>query len=165
MTNDTGAATALTWGVKQSFRSYVEATGGEIETLGGAGRSEDGAFTFTAEPGGDLALNDAGIPQGRAAFAGEVKFKSHGGMLNVTLADLELEIGPQGAVLTVTEGGPRPRRLEMARLDLTAVSPGEAGELVIPAALSVEGCQVLGDHYPARTALDPVRLRLGPARS
>ena len=37
---------------------------------------------------------------------------------------------------------------------------GEPGEIVIPATVSMHGSQWLGDHYPPRTPLDPVRLIL-----
>jgi hypothetical protein len=87
-----------------------------------------------------------------------VRFDAHGGMLSVRLSDPALEIGPSGAVLTVADGAARNRRVEIARLDLTAMTSGDSGEIVIPAALTLDGSQVLGDHYPPMTALDPVRL-------
>lgn len=150
---------ALSWGVKQSFRRYVEMAGGSIETSGAVGRTDDGEFTFTASPGRELTLDANGAPQGRCAFAGEVRFQAHGGMLAVRLADPAVEIGPSGGVLTVADGQTGGRRVEIARLDVAAAA-SDAGELVIPAALSVEGIPVLGDHYPPMTPLDPVRLKL-----
>jgi len=152
-----GRVTALNWGVKQSFRSYVEATGGTIAAGDGAERAADGGFTFALAPGGDLALDADGRPQGHAKFSGEVRFEAHGGMLSVRLADLELQFDPAGATLTVADVGDR--RAAIAQLDLAAMTI-EAGEIVIPAALSMDGIQLLGDHYPLRTPLDPVRLTL-----
>jgi hypothetical protein len=152
---------ALSWGVKQSFRGYVEGAGGVIETGAGAERTADGGFSFAAEPGGGLRLDADGKPEGQAKFLGEVSFKAHGGMLSVFLVDPMIEITPAGAVLTVADHPARDRRLEAARLDLAAMSVGEAGEIVLPAALMMFGCQWLGDHYPAGTALDPVRLVKG----
>lgn len=151
-------ATTLSWGVKQSFRGYVEGAGGVIETAGGAGRTADGGFSFAAAPDSGLGLDADGRPQGQAKFLGEVSFKAHGGMLSVFLIDPMIEIGPAGAVLTVADHPARDRRLEAARLDLAAMTVGEGGEIVLPAALMMFGCQWLGDHYPAGTALDPVRL-------
>lgn len=147
---------SLRWGVKQSFRSYVEATGGTIETLGGADRAADGGFVFAVAPGGDLTLDAEGAPVGR--FLGEVSFQAHGGMLAVRLADPALEVGASGPVLTMAEGGAGGRRVEIARLDLAAATTGEGGERIIPTALTLDGSQVLGDHYPPTTALDPVIL-------
>jgi hypothetical protein len=162
MTENHPLFTTLSWGVKQSFRSYVEAAGGAIEVLDGADRTADGQFTFTAAPGAGLELDDDGKPVGRGAFLGEVRFEAHGGMLSVSLADPIVEITAAEAVLTVADSGARTRRVEVARLDLTAMTHGESGEIVIAATLSAEGSQWLGDHYPMRTPLDPVRLT--PAR-
>ena len=153
-------ATTLTWGVKQSFRGYVEGAGGVIETAAGAGRGAEGEFTFPAGPGSDLRLGDDGRLEGSAKFLGEVSFKAHGGMLSVFLIDPMVEISGGKAVLTVADHPARDRRLEAAQLDLAAMTTGEGGELVLPAALMMFGCQWLGDHYPARTPLDPVRLKV-----
>ncbi len=151
--------TTLDWGVKQSFRNYVEAAGGVIEASGGAERTADGGFTFAAAPGEGLSLDADGKPQGQARFVGEARFEAHGGMLSVCLADPVVEIGAAGAVITAFDTLARTHRMEIARLDLTAMSVGEDGEIVIPTALSMDGIQVLGDHYPLNTALDPVRLK------
>ncbi|WP_309646427.1 HtaA domain-containing protein [Phenylobacterium sp.] len=150
----------LTWGVKQSFRGYVEAAGGTIGAEGGAERTADGAFSFAAGPGQGLSFDEDGAPAGLGAFVGEAKFDAHGGMLKVCLADPAVEIGPQGLVLTAADSVKRDWRGIIATLDLAAMTTGEDGELIIPAALAMDGIQVLGDHYPMRTPLDPVRLTL-----
>lgn len=158
MASDPVRLTTLSWGVKQSFRGYVEAAGGVIETGAGAERDVDGGFIFVAAPGEGLTLGDDGRPQGQARFTGEVRFEAHGGMLKVCLADPILDIGPTGAVLTAFDTPARTHRMEIAKLDLAAITQGDAGELVIPASLAMDGIQVLGDHYPLGAPLDPVRL-------
>ncbi|MDF2901403.1 MAG: cell wall anchor protein [Phenylobacterium sp.] len=158
MASDPVRLTTLSWGVKQSFRGYVEATGGVIETGAGAERDVDGGFIFVAAPGEGLTLGDDGRPQGQARFTGEVRFEAHGGMLKVCLADPILDIGPTGAALTAFDTPARTHRMEIAKLDLAAITQGDAGELVIPASLAMDGIQVLGDHYPLGAPLDPVRL-------
>lgn len=150
----------LSWGLKQSFRAYVEGAGGAIETTAGAQRADDGAFTFEAAPGGGLTLGVDGKPQGVGRFVGEVLCEAHGGMLKVFLADPSVEIGPAGAVIAVADTPARDRRVELAQLDLGAATVADDGELVIPAKLSRDGWRVLGDHYPPSTPLDPVRLKL-----
>ncbi len=151
----------LSWGVKQSFRNYVEGAEGAIETGEGAARAADGAFDFTATADDTLAIGDNGALQGHGRFLGEVRMTAHGGMLKVAIADPELEIGPAGAALTVIDRGLRnPRRVEFAQLDLAAATTGPDGEIVIPTLLSMDGCAILGDHYPPKTAIDPVRLKL-----
>lgn len=154
-------AAVLEWGVKQSFRNYVEATGGVTEASAGAERAADGAFVFAAAPGEGLSTGADGRPQGVGRFRGEVRFEAHGGMLKVFLADPAVEIGPAGGAITVADTPARDRRVTLALLDLTAAKAGEGGEWVIPAKLSKDGWQVLGDHYLPMTPLDAVRLRVG----
>jgi hypothetical protein len=153
-------AATLSWGLKQSFRSYVEGAGGAIETGAGAQRAADGTFGFPAAAGEGLRLGADGKPEGVGKFSGEVKCEAHGGMLKVFLADPSVEIGPASAVLSVFDTPGRDRRVAMADLDLAAATIGEGGAWVIPAKLSRDGWQVLGDHYPPSTPLDPVRLTL-----
>jgi hypothetical protein len=152
----------LSWGLKQSFRAYVESAGGSIDTAGGAERTADGAFAFSAAGGEGLTLGADGKLQGGGRFVGEVRCQAHGGMLKVFLADPGVEIGPAGAVVTVADTPARDRRVELAELDLAAATIADDDEWVIPAKLARDGWQVLGDHYPASTPLDPVRLKLRP---
>ena len=160
MSDQIKPATSLQWGVKQSFRNYVGMAGGTTEVGAGAQQTEDGAFVFAAVDG-DLALDAEGKLQGRGGFTGEVKFQAHGGMLSVFLADPAIEVDDKGAALTVADTAKRDYRVEVARLDLAAMTTEPSGEIVIPVGLSIEGSRLLGDHYAPRTELDPVRLRLG----
>ncbi|HWF00740.1 MAG TPA: HtaA domain-containing protein [Caulobacteraceae bacterium] len=152
----------LTWGLKESFRGYVEAAGGAIETGEGASRDGAGAFIFPdaaeAASGEGLSLGDGGGPQGVARFVGQVRFQAHGGMLDVFLADPLIEITADAAVLRVADTPARDRQVHLANLDIAAAWL-EDGEWVVPAKLSRDGWQVLGDHYLPSTPLDPVRLR------
>jgi len=151
----------LSWGVKQSFRAYVEGAGGVIEVGAGATRTEDGGFRFAAAPGAGLTRGADGRPGGTGGFVGEVRFEAHGGMLNVFFADPAVEIGPAGAAITVADSPARDIRVELAVLDMSAATEADGG-WVIPAKLSRDGWRVLGDHYPQMTPLDPVRLTFSP---
>lgn len=148
----------LSWGVKQSFRQYVEMSGGSVTVGGGAARDEDGGFVFAALPGFDLSLNDAGRPTGSGRFAGEIGFEAHGGMLRMSLAELGVETGANGLVLTCADGPAKDRRVEIARLDADAITVEPDGAVSIPAKITLDGMMILGDHYPPGTVLDPVRL-------
>lgn len=148
----------LAWGIKQSFRAYVEGSGGSIDIGGGAAREPDGAFVFNAASGG-LVVGADGQLQGRGDFVGEVRFEAHGGMLKVFLADPAVEVTEAGARITVADSEERHVRVELAVLDL-AGARREGGELVIPTKLSKDGWRVLGDHYPPMSPLDPARLLL-----
>jgi hypothetical protein len=154
-----GAAT-LSWGLKQSFRAYVEGSGGVIEAGEGAVRAADGAFAFPAAPGEGLTSGADGRPEGVGRFAGAVRCEAHGGMLKVAFADPSVEIGPDGAAVFVADVRDPARRIALAVLDLAKATLGDDGAWVIPAKLARDGWQVLGDHYPQSTPLDPVRLTL-----
>ena len=147
--------TQLQWGVKESFRRYVEAAGGKIEVLDGAERAADGTFVFPAAPSSDLRLGAGGKPEGAGAFLGQVRFEAHGGMLSVKLVAPALEIGPSEMVLSVADE--RGDRLPIAKLDISSTN-AEDGGLAVPAKVTLDGMYLLGDHYPPGTVLDPVRL-------
>lgn len=86
---------SLTWGAKESFRTYV--TGfiarGEITPADGASQAADnGPFTFTGGTG--TVRTDGGAD---LAFDGSVTFSGHHGDLDVTIADPELTLDATGA--------------------------------------------------------------------
>ncbi|HEY0648802.1 HtaA domain-containing protein [Phenylobacterium sp.] len=141
--------TTLGWGVKQSFRAYVEGSGGTITAQDGASRDPDGAFVFEAAEDSDLAV-DARALSGTGRFRGRLAFQAHGGLLSVTLADPWLEAAADGWVLSIAETPTR--RTAIARLGPLAT------DATLPAATTLDGMMILGDHYPPGTALDPVRL-------
>ena len=144
MASDQRASVAtLIWGVKQSFRAYVEGSGGAIDTGAGAERGPDGAFVFAAAPGPRLTINSDGKPQGRGDFVGEVRFEAHGGMLKVFLADPTVEISSDVARITVADNEERDVRVRLAELDLAGAAR-DGRELVIPTKLSKDGWRVIG---------------------
>ena len=151
----------LSWGVKQSFRGYVEAAGGTVATTRGAERAPDGGFLFPEGPLSTLAQGADGRLRGAGRFQGEVSFSAHGGMLSVVLVDPWIEASEAGLILTVADSPAATRRLPFAKLDadaMTTDAPTTDGGLVLPAAITLDGMFLLGDHYPPGTVLDPVRL-------
>ncbi|MCF2706954.1 HtaA domain-containing protein [Arcanobacterium haemolyticum] len=75
-TIDTGA---MTWGVKESFRSYLTNAGGTIQTIDGASTTESGLYAFPVV---------SGQSRGETTkFTGGVHFLAHGGMLDVTISN------------------------------------------------------------------------------
>ncbi len=146
----------LTWGVKASFRSYVEAAGGTITLSDGATRAEDGSFVFPALPGGDLVFASDGSATGAVRFHGTVTFDAHGGMLKSTLAELSLEAGTDGLVLTALEAPMYKGRCAIARLGQVEVGAGDAITLV--AEITLDGMYQIADNYPPGTELDPLQL-------
>ena len=146
----------LTWGVKASFRSYVEAAGGTISLSDGVTRAEDGSFVFQAVPGGDLAIASDGSASGAMRFQGTVTFDAHGGMLKATLTELGLEAGDDGLVLTALE-----TQLNRGRCAIAKLSPAEVGPdgvITLGAEITLDGMYQIADNYPPGTELDPLRL-------
>jgi hypothetical protein len=148
--------TRLTWGVKASFQAYVEAAGGTISVSDGATRDADGAFVFTALPGGDLAIPGDGLPTGATRFQGTVAFEAHGGMLRATLAELGVEAEQDGLVLTAAQAPGGTRRCTIARLGPVEATP--QGAILLGAVITLDGMFQIADNYPPGTPLDPVRL-------
>lgn len=148
--------TKLTWGVKASFRSYVEAAGGSINVSDGATLAEDGSFVFTAEPGGDLNIAADGSATGTMRFQGKVTLEAHGGMLKSELTELGLEAGSDGLVLTVLEAPMNKDRCAIANLSFVEVGPNDATTL--RSEITVDGMYQIADNYPPGTELDPLLL-------
>ena len=146
----------LSWGVKASFRSYVEAVGGSVHLSDGATRAEDGSFVFDAVPGGDLTIAPDGSVSGEMRFQGSITFDAHGGMLKATLAELGLEAGSDGLVLTVLEAPMNRGRCVIAKLGILEVAPD--GAVSLSAEITSDGMYQIADNYPPGTELDPLRL-------
>ena len=167
-----GGAT-LTWGVKESFRSYVSGSiaNGDWTTSGGA-TYETPVFTFADGEG----TFDGETFEGEVAFDGAIEFTGHDGALAVTLADpqvrltdedtavlfLDVTAGARAAAeagdatTTTTEGVP------FAELDLSAGERSDSDEVEltgVPATLTEQGHQVF-DSYEAGAELDPVDLTI-----
>jgi hypothetical protein len=148
--------TRLTWGVKLSFRAYVEGAGGAVTVSDGATRDADGAFVFAALPGGDLVIPDDGPPSGATRFQGTVGFEAHGGMLKSTLAELGVEATQGGLVLTAAQTPGGTRRCTIAQLG--PVETTSQGSIILGAVITLDGMFQIADNYPPGTPLDPVRL-------
>lgn len=146
----------LSWGVKASFRSYVEAAGGSVELSDGATRAEDGSFVFQAVPGGDLTIAPDGSATGAMRFEGTITFEAHGGMLKATLTELGLEVGTDGLVLTALEAPMNQDRCAIAKLSVVEDGPDDA--VILGAQITLDGMYQIADNYPPGTELDPVRL-------
>lgn len=146
----------LIWGVKASFRSYVEAAGGSITLSDGAARDDDGSFVFTAVPGGDLTIAPDGSVSGAMRFEGTVVFEAHGGMLKSTLTELGLEASDDGLVLTALDAPLNKDRCAIATLGSVEVGPDNA--VTAGTQITMDGMYQIADNYPPGTELDPLRL-------
>lgn len=145
------------WGVKASFRSYVEAAEGTITLTDGATRAEDGTFVFGAVPGGDLSIAADGTASGSTRFQGTVAFEAHGGMLKSTLTELAVEATADGMVLTALQAPMNSSRCAIAKLGPPEV--GADGAVTLGAVITLDGMFQIADNYPPGTVIDPVHLR------
>jgi len=146
----------LTWGVKASFRNYVEAAEGSITVSDGATRTDNGTFVLAAIPGGDLTITPDGSATGAMRFQGTITFEAHGGMLKATLSELGLEASDEGLVLTVLDAPMNKDRCAIAKLG--PVDGESKDAITLHAEITMDGMYQIADNYPPGTELDPVRL-------
>ena len=148
--------TKLIWGVKESFRQYVEAAEGSITVADGAGRNEDGTFVFGAIEGGNFAIAADGTASGIQEFSGTVVFEAHGGMLKSVISGLAIESGPDGTTLSALEGPLNESRCHIAKLGRLECSEDDI--LRFSAEITLDGMFQIADNYPPGTILDDVIL-------
>jgi Htaa len=141
------SVTALEWAILQRFVSYVHSSpGGSVELLGAASWTAEGAIVFPY---------DAIEPEGTLRFSGGVRFVAHGGMLDVAVDDVRLELS--GVSFEITIAGDSPD-------DRFALAAGATSGLLAGAPIDVrltdDGSDLFFRRYPEGYDLDPLRLRL-----
>ncbi|MFT4284755.1 MAG: HtaA domain-containing protein [Protaetiibacter sp.] len=172
---------SLTWGVKSTWRSYA----GVGEMSGGATRVASGEYSFPLSGG----TYDPATGTTSLRFSGGVHWQSHyypneassydppsgyAGpldiyVLDLTLSDPEILIGPDGGGLTVHAVGRNVNTWEMtdfgrvpfATLDILHADTSFAADSStwsgIPSSLTAEAAQgPMGGFYQARQSIDPV---------
>ncbi len=164
----------LRWGVKQSFRSYVlsPTARGAIEPTGGVTMDASG-FSWANGTG----VADAATGTALVAYPGQIRFTGHGGVLDLTIADVRLRIdsATQATIVasTVARDMASGEYATQTGIDLATVAiatPADAaaadvaeGTLTIanaPAVLTEVGAAAFGGFYAAGAALDPVSATL-----
>ncbi|MEV7283647.1 HtaA domain-containing protein [Streptomyces sp. NPDC093252] len=157
----------LTWGVKESFRTYVVdgVAQGDITVSAGARQaSGNGVFTFPDATG----TYDTAADTLTAEFRGAVNFKGHQEGteygLDLTLTDLRATLDGGSGELTadVTSLGERSEDVVLAELTAKSADLTARDDVItlddIAAELTAEGAEAFGDFYEAGSALDPVDL-------
>lgn len=159
----------LSWGLKESFRSYISGT-----IANGSWEASDGAeyeipnFVWSS-PTGSI---DPATGTGSISFIGTVHFTGHDGVLDLTLANPTIEFEGDGkaallldAKSTDMEGGESLDAQQEWVGDV--VIDGESipadGVLDIadaPATLTNSGAKAFAGFYDAGTDLDPLNLSL-----
>lgn len=150
----------LDWGVKASFREYIEdfAQEGRIEVGGGAATAEDGSYRFPVVSGS----YDEETGVNEVQYAGSVNFFAYGGILDITIENpkVVLDGSGDGAVFAhVVAGGENLEELELVALDATGVTPVTGTKTLtwegVGSAITAAAEPVFG-NYPAGTAFDDV---------
>lgn len=151
---------AITWGVKESLRSYISGTIANGEWAVSDGATYDTPNFGWSEGAGQL---DAG--RGTLAFDGTLRFTGHDGILDTTLDALELQFdGTTSAKLvfdvsgTTQDGTPVDQSgVEFATIDTStvAVDNGTAQLAAASVTLTEAGSAAFGT-YPAGEKLDPI---------
>ncbi|MCR1784044.1 HtaA domain-containing protein [Nocardioides carbamazepini] len=160
------ADATLDWGIKASFRNYIEGpiAHGSISVSDGASRNADGTFRFADGAG---TFDDAGNLT-RVTFAGVVSFDGHDGQLDLDVRDVRVDLNGEQSVV----------RADMTSKDMTSGEVVEYSDVVvatldpeagsytdtggtstwsaIPARLTAVGAPAFGGFYAGGTELDPV---------
>jgi len=165
---------SLTWGFKESFRSYISGSiaRGEWEVLDGA-TYETPTFGWS----GGTGAYDPATATGEAAFAGGIRFTGHGGLLDTTVENptlvltsattAQLRVDVSGVAMEDAVAGDdtvhSQSQVALVDIDLSAAAVAEDGDRVTitaidaPTAITPEGFEAFG-NYPAGTPFDPLTL-------
>lgn len=152
----------LTWGVKAAFRDYITGSiaNGTVSTSGVGG---SGPFTWS----GGRGTYNTDDRLGGASFGGSVRFTGHGGVLDVTVANLRVQVdgGSRGVLYgDLTAGGTTRSGVAIASLALGSGSASTSGGQVrwtgVPATLTSAGAAAFEGFYSAGEAMDPVSFTL-----
>ncbi|MEP7766109.1 HtaA domain-containing protein, partial [Sanguibacter sp. 26GB23] len=154
----TVSGASLTWGVKEAFRSYVTGSiaNGSISSSGVTGT---GPFTWS---GGTGTYNTEDTV-GRASFSGSVTFSGHGGVLDVQVSNLRVQVSSASSgtlVGDIRTGDTTRAGIAIASLNLAAgasdASSGRVSWSGVPATLTATAAAAFEGFYAAGEAMDPV---------
>lgn len=138
----------LTWGIKQSYRTYVTgAAAGTFTPAGGASQADgNGAFTFTGGTGG----YDSDSHAVKLGFGGNLKIASTRHGFELTLADVRFDSAAAEITADVTSNGTTQNDVPLADVTVTRDLTGMTTKLTQQAAT------VLGSPGYAGAEGDPL---------
>jgi hypothetical protein len=150
----------ITWGFKESFRSYISGT-----IANGQWTVADGATYTTPDFGFSGGSGTLTAGKGTISFPGSIEFTGHGGILDTTVANPQLRFDGSGTATllldvkgTTQQGAPVDEKaVEFATvgLDGGVVEGGSYRVDAAPATLTAAGSAAFGT-YTAGTTLDPI---------
>ncbi|MFE3269834.1 HtaA domain-containing protein [Streptomyces sp. NPDC059215] len=138
----------LTWGIKQSYRTYVTgAAGGGFTPTDGATQADgNGAFTFT----GGTGTYDSDSHAVRLGFDGALKIASARHGFELTLSDVRFDSGTAEITADVTSGGTTRNDVPLADVTVTRDMAS------MTTTLTPEAATVLGSPGYAGAEGDPL---------
>ncbi|MGW4687562.1 HtaA domain-containing protein [Streptomyces sp. NPDC004244] len=152
----------LTWGVKESFRTYVVKGGGSVTPAGGAVAAGT-SFSF-AFGKGEL---DAVRQKLNASFAGSLRFQRPDHRIDMTFTNLRVNAEGKKGTLVLDVKTPEATKADVpfATLDLSKADYRTSGGVLtlasVPAAFTAEGSAAIGapsPDYAEGKPADPVTL-------
>ncbi len=156
-------AATLTWGFKESFRSYITGT-----IANGEWTLADGATYSTPEFGFSNGSGTLVDGAGTVSFDGSIEFAGHGGILDTTISNPRLVFDDGAATLVLDVSGTTQAgdpvdstAVDFATIDLSG-APTDGRQFTVdaaPAVLTADGATAFGT-YAAGDALDPVSFTL-----
>jgi len=152
----------LTWGVKESFRSYIVGSiaKGSVTVSDGAKTSGD-LYQWGQES--TATTNGVGITD----YFGSVRFTGHAGELDMDFSDPRVDVDStsSGSISFSIDG----RRVELVDLDLAEgtrkVTDGVVRWTDVPATLTSSGATAFDGYYDSGTAMDRVSFIIGSRAS
>lgn len=159
----------LTWGVKESFRSYISGSiaNGSWETSDGASY-ETPSFQWRSGTG----EIDPATGTGSVSFTGSVHFTGHDGVLDLTLANPTLEFEGDGkaallldarstdATGEVTIDSEQEWVGDVVAGSFSAITEDGFNAAAMPATLTNSGAKAFAGFYEPGVDLDPIDLAL-----
>ncbi|WP_405703296.1 HtaA domain-containing protein [Streptomyces sp. NBC_00069] len=139
----------LTWGVKDSFRSYVVKGGGSVTPAGGAVAGGD-TFAFPLGKG-ELDVKKQKLT---ASFAGNLRFQRADHGIDMTFGNLRVNAEGKKGTLVLDVKTPTATKADVpfATLDLSKAEYRTSGGLLtlnaVPAAFTAEGAAAIGAPSP-----------------
>ncbi|MGW6063166.1 HtaA domain-containing protein [Streptomyces sp. NPDC055189] len=159
---------SLAWGVKESFRRYIESGGGA--TLSGGAEKNDNGYDFPYADG----EVDSDAKKLTASFGGAVRFeyKAHG--IDMKFSDIKVAANGTKGTLSVDVTTPKGTNndVKFATLDLSKASYAAKDDVVVldkvPAAFTAAGAKQFESEdapssYKEGDAIDPVTVALSVA--
>src|SRR5690349_16780739 len=144
----------MAWAVKDSFVRYVQSMhDGRILLRDGAAVTNTRQFYFPFKSL-DQSAGDHFVLQ----FGGEARFLAHHGLMSVAICNPKIEVGPDGACLSIEQGN---ETVQLADLRLPAVSVEDGVTMWanVQVALTSAGAAVFADSYSAGETLAPLTMR------